>query len=235
MIKDTIRNQLWDIYDAKGYKTLEEAAWKLMKLCESKAKDQKYRELKGEIAEVVLECLLCEIQRDLQPSIVLKGLCIPFRNSNSTTELDLTLVTPKRIILFESKSYMHRPKVTEQCKLGDKMDVAAQSKLHLTALNQYIGGVRNKDARQTPYKFILFEMSTEGVNDQRTEENKKRIPVANPATLRPVITQVMVESSDEVWDMNTLLPILTSLNANSDKQFERHMKRMMAKKTKKGE
>lgn len=230
MIKDAIHEQLWKIYDAKGYDVLEKASWDLMKLCESKAKEQKYRELKGEIAEIVLECALYEAQKDIQPSIVLKGLCIPFRNSNSTTELDLTLVTPKRIILFESKSYKNKPKVTKECLLGGTMDVAKQSELHLTALNQYIGHLRNKSAKQKPYKFILFEMSTEGVSDERTPENKKRIPIANPSSFRTVLNSVLEESVDDVWDLERLIKILEPLSNNSDKTFERHMARMRAKK-----
>lgn len=232
MIKDAIHEQLWKVYDTKGYATLEKAAWDLMKVCEAKAKEQKYRELKGEIAEIVLECALYEAQKEIQPSIVLKGLCLPFRNSNSTTELDLTLVTPKRVILFESKSYKNKPKVTGECLLGGTMDVAKQSQLHLTALNQYIGHTRNKLAKQKPYKFILFEMSTEGVIDERSPENKQRIPIATPSTFRSVLNSVIAESPDDVWDLDKLVRILEPLSNNSDKTFERHMARMRARKGK---
>jgi hypothetical protein len=231
-VKEAIRIQLLKIYETKGLTNTLNAGYELMAHCEKNATAEKYRLLKGEIAEVILECELIELQKKgLTPSIVLKGLCIPFRDSNSTTEMDVTLITKKRVYLFECKSYSHKPKVTDICKLGSTMDIYSQSMLHLKALNQYIGNKYNKVEEQKPYKFIFFEMSTLGVEDLRTEENKKRIPVVNPMTM---IETLVNDYNDlqEMWDINGAYKILKPLSANSDEVFQQHMARILRKKGK---
>lgn len=223
-IKDAIRYKLMEVYDKKGLTDTINAGYELMALCEKNAYQEKYRLLKGEIAEVILECELIELQKQSkEPSIILKGLCIPFRNSNSTTELDVTLITEKRIFLFECKSYSKKPKITDKCLLDGTMDVYKQSTLHLHALHDYISSYYNKSIDQKPYRFILFEMSTLGVDDQR--EDKKTIPVLNPKTCLPYLTDEY-HKLKSVWDMNGLLKVLIPLSNNSDEMFKKHLERM---------
>lgn len=231
-LKEAIRTQLLRIYEKKGLTDTLNAGYELMAHCEKNATTQKYKILKGEIAEVILECELIELQgKGLTPSIVLKGLCIPFRDSNSTTEMDVTLITKKRVYLFECKSYSHKPKVTDVCKLGSTMDIYAQSLLHLKALNQYIGNKYNKVGEQKPYKFMFFEMSTQGVEDLRTEANKKRIPVINPLTMVDTVVKDYNELQD-MWDIKSTYEVLKPLSDNSDAMFQKHMARILHKNKK---
>jgi hypothetical protein len=228
MVKDDIQSVLWTIYERKGYDTLLKSSWELMSHCEKNAKDMMYRQMKGEIAEVVLDCGLRELQKELKPSIVLKGLCIPIRSTNSTTEMDVILVTKRKIFMFECKSYKNRPKVTGECCLGDNMDVAAQSKFHLKGLHEYIGRLCKTNAT-APYKFVLFEMSMQGVEDLRTPENKHRIPICNPSNFISFIKDEYNKSSDDVWDIEEVIKVLKPLAENSDEVFKRHLNRMIHK------
>lgn len=231
-LKEAIRIKLLEIYENKGLSDTINAGYELMKLCEMKARDQKYRVLKGEIAEVILECELIELQKKgLNNSIVLKGLCIPFKDSNSTTELDVTLITSKRVYLFECKSYSNKPKVTDVCKLGSSMDIHAQSVLHLKALNQYLGNCYTNNNEQKPYKFIFFEMSTQGVEDLREQVNKERIPVVNPLTMIETVYNDY-KILEDIWDTKKAYQILKPLSDNSDETFKRHMARILKKKGK---
>lgn len=228
-VKDDIQGVLWTVYQRKGYETLLKCAWEVMAKCESKAKDMYYRQMKGEVAEVVLDCGLRELQKVIKPSIVLKGLCIPIRSTGGTTELDVSFVTPRKIFLFECKSYKNRPRVTGECLLGDNMDVAAQSKYHLKGLHEYIG--RLCDTRKgPPYKFILFEMSIDGVEDVRSPENQKRIPIYNPDNFVAELTKEYAQLPDNVWNINEVEKVLKPLAMNSDETFKKHLARMAKKK-----
>lgn len=230
MIKDNIQSVLWTVYKKKGWEGLYQCSWELMYHCEDNAKFQEYRQMKGEIAEVVLDCGLRELQKVIKPSVVLKGLCIPVRSSkNATTEMDLVFVTERKIYLFECKSYKNKPVITGECMLGDNMDVAGQNKYHLKALHEYIGGICKKN-RGTPYKLVLFEMSTEGVDDQRTEEMKKRIPVFNSKTFIKGILDDYQNSPEGVWNVKELIEVLEPLADNSGDVFKKHLNRMIHKK-----
>lgn len=230
MTKDKIQNALWAVYKKNGYPALNNCAWELMCYCESNSDKMEYRQMKGEIAEVVLDFGLRELQKSIKPSIVLKGLCIPMRDKpNNTTEMDVLFVTPKKIYMFECKSYKNRPKVTEECTLGNDMDIAGQSKYHLKALHQYIGRLCKK-SKDPLYKFIFFEMSTEGVEDLRTDENKKRIPIMNPKNFIIELANDYKESKDDLWDVKEVAKVLEPLAKNSDKVFKVHLNRMIHKR-----
>jgi len=232
LIKDNIHNALWTVYDRKGYDSLIHCAWELMLLCESNSYQQSYRQMKGEVAEIVLECGLREIQNIIKPSVVLKGLCIPVLSNNGTTEMDLLSITTRKIYMFECKSYKNKPTITGECMLGDNMNVAEQSKYHLKALNEYISKYYNKVGNEPPYKLVLFEMSSKGVNDKRTEENKKRIPVCNPNTFVKTIALDYRESPKNVWDIDNVVKVLEPLSDNSDNVFKKHLNRMIHKNRK---
>lgn len=230
MTKDKIQNALWAVYKKNDYDTLVKCAWELMVYCERHANLMEYRQMKGEIAEVVLDFGLRELQNQIKPSIVLKGLCIPMRDKpNSTTEMDLLFITSRKIYMFECKSYKNKPKVTGECTLNGNMDIASQSRFHLKGLHQYIGRLCKRDSDK-PYKFIFFEMSTEGVDDLRTDENKERIPMVNPNDFIIKLAEDYAKSSDGVWNVKEVAKVLEPLARNSDDVFKKHLNRMIHKR-----
>lgn len=232
-VKDALHNQLEVVYNEQGYLRLCEKCWKLMELSESNAKFQKYRSVKGELAEIVLEYGLYEIQKVLNyPTVVLKSLCIPFRTGrNDTTEMDIVFITPYKIYMAECKSYKNCPKITGKCMLGESMDVYNQQRLHTIALNQYISTCIKK-CEVRPYKCILFEMSLDGVDDCREDVYKRSMPVVNPNTLFNFMKNELKANQEkgiEIIDVKNTVKILTDLDNNSKKMFEKHLTRLQRK------
>ena len=232
MIKDNIQSVMWTVYANKGWDSLYNCAWDLMRHCEKNAGEQKYRQMKGEIAEVVLDCGLREIQESIKPSAVLKGLCIPLRSSKTATNnKSISVVTKYKMYMFECKSYKNRPVVTAECMLGDSMNVYEQSRYHMKALHEYIGRLCVTNGKSKPYKLILFEMSSDGVDDQRTDENKARIPILNPSNFREYLMNDFKEhGTEEIWDVDGVHKVLLPLASKSDEMFKRHLARMINKK-----
>lgn len=230
MIKESselTRDLIFDFYKITSIQATINCSWRLMKYCEGHAKQQVYREIKGEIAEVVLELLLCEMQKVVQRSIVLKGLCIEFVNSNGTTEMDLVFITPFKIYMFECKSYKNNPKITKECLIAGCTDVKRQSDLHVIGLNQYLGGQYDRTLGVKPYKEILFEMSSEGMRDERDDYWKKKIPVLNPNNFILEFGRTLREDrakASDLWNVEEIAKILKPLARKSDKTFEKHMK-----------
>ncbi len=230
MVKESselTRDLIFDFYKKAGISRSIDCSWRLMRYCESHANEQVYREIKGEIAEVVLELLLCEMQKAVKESIVLKGLCLEFVNSKGTTEMDLIFVTPFKIYMFECKSYKNNPKVTKECLVGGCTDVKRQSDLHVIALNQYLGNKFDRSLEVKPYKEILFEMSSEGMRDLREDYWKKRIPILNPNCFIKEFGKTLREDRDkapELWNVREVAKVLKPLTRRSDKAFEKHMK-----------
>ena len=230
LTKDRIQSVLWTVYQKKGYNELLKCAWELMQTCENKSKFMEYRQMKGEVAEVVLDFGLRELQQQLKPSIVIKGLCFKLRsNKRATTEMDVVFVTDRKIYMFECKSYKNKPKVTGECMLGSDMDVASQSKYHLKALHEYIGKLCKTDKGGTPYKIILFQMSMEGVIDERTEANKKRIPILDPENFISYIVDDYNSSPNDVWNVTEVAKVLEPLAKDSGDVFKIHLNKMIHK------
>ena len=226
MDKDTLHEALIKIYNKDGISSLDKACWDMLELFERSAKfNDNYRELKGEVAETYLQCCLTELQKIIQPSIVLKSLCIPFITSGSTTELDLTLVTDRVIYLFECKSYMGGKSITDKCLIDGKMDVYAQSVLHCKALNQHLSQFYLHGKDYKPYKLILFEMSRKPLVDNRLDNWKNMIPVLNPKTFFSGFQSIHSCYPSNVWDLKAMYPTLNKLNSNSAKYFQQHMQR----------
>lgn len=226
MDKDLLHKKVLSIYNKDGISKASKACWEMLDLFERNSKlNDNYRELKGEIAETFLQCCLTEVQKIVKPSIVLKSLCIPFKTSDSTTELDLTLVTEGKIYLFECKSYMGGKILTDKCLIDNKMDVYSQSILHCTALNQHLSQFYLHGKDYKPYKLILFEMSRKPLVDKRSDTWKETIPVLNPYTFFKGFQTILSESSEKVWDLKAMYPTLNKLNKESADCFKRHMQK----------
>lgn len=228
MDKDELHAKLINKYNTLPFQEFVVTSWQLMDYLERNSKfDQNNRELKGEVAETFLQCCLHTLTPYIQPSYILKSLCIPFKTSNSTTELDVTFVTPKKIFLFECKAYMGGQSVTKECTINDKMDVYAQSKLHLTALNQHLSSYylhdKSKDIR--PYKYILFEMSRQPLVDQRDSNWKTRIPIMNAGNFLTEFSALYdtYKNEPDLWRVDDMRGVLDKLTAESAATFQRHL------------
>lgn len=228
MTNSELHKKLIAKYNSVSLNEFVYTSWELMDYLERNSKfDQNNRELKGEVAETFLQCCLHTLSRYIQPSYILKSLCIPFSNSNGTTELDVTFITPKKVFLFECKAYMGGQKVTKECLIGDKMDVYKQSTLHLTALNQHLSPyyIHSKKEDVKPYKYILFEMSRTPLQDLRDEQWKTRIPIMNANNIISAFSSLYdsYKNQKDLWRVDQMGDILQELNSKSEAYFKKHL------------
>lgn len=232
--KGKTHEALYRIYQQYGMQDMLETASRIMGQCEDVKYPQAARGvIKGELAETVLELSLYELQKVVSPSMVIKGLCIKTLVGKTTTEMDLCLLTPYRLYMFESKSYKGPKVLHDECTLESKYGYAniyEQSKMHIEILNQYLSLYRRN--RQLPgnppYKMIFFEMSGETCVDKREEEWKKRIPYTNPYNLYDVVSPMLQHDRKDNWDYERAVKVLQSLSAESAKIFQQHLNRLGA-------
>lgn len=233
-VKDALYNQMMDIYNSKGIDVTIQKCWKLMVLSENNARFEKYRAVKGELAEIVLECMLLEMSKNKvmdYPHVILKSLCIPFLNGSST-EMDITLITPYKIYMFECKSYKNKPTITKECLINGTTNVYEQNRLHTLAIHQRLtSAIKKSDTNSKPYRMCMFEMSTEGVDDKRDQVWKDKTPILNPDTFIPFMLPELEknEKLGAIVDIPRCIEILKSLDANSKEMFDKHLARLKKK------
>ncbi len=231
-LKTKTRLAVLECYKYDGLQAAINRVDELMVQCEHEKVDYRLRiDIKGELAEVILECVLSEVQKRLPMSIISKGLCIRNKHTQLTTEMDVTFFTPARIYMFECKSYSGKKTLTAECTLTNKTtskDVYGQSMHHMEILNQYMLPFRrNRDIKgQAPFKMILFELSTTACEDKRIDRWKRVIPVMTPADLVPFFVEELKSVSKDNWDIPAMLPTLKQLDAMSAQLFKEHMERM---------
>ena len=191
-------------------------------------------EIKGELAEVALEVYLLEIQKYLKNSVLSKGLCIRDVLSGRTTEMDVTLFTPCKIYMFECKSYAGKKILTKECTLAGThtTDVFSQSQHHMEVLNQYLSTFRvNRSVKGcSPYKLVLFELSTTDCEDRREDKWKRIVPLITLDTLWEFLCEEFTSTQKINWDFARMLPVISQLDKESPELFKEHMKRMRGTK-----
>ncbi len=226
------RATILECYRQYGLAKVNAQAKKLILQCEREKLDYHIRStIKGELAEVVLECHLAEIQKYIPMSVVSKGLCIRDVNTKRTTEMDVTFFTPCRIYMFECKSYSGKKTITNECTLTNatvSKDVYGQSLHHMQTLNRYLVPYRlNRDVKGVgPFKLALFELSTQECSDQREDIWKSRVPLLTIDNIQEFLVRELTASSKVNWDIQRMIPLLQQLDAQSSTLFKEHLKRL---------
>lgn len=191
--------------------------------------------IRGEICECLLVMLLEDYikknnKRDwvLAKGLILKDLDRP--ESNYSTELDVTLFTPKMIYLFECKSYRGEKKLTKECTLSTKsgkswtkrVDVFDQHKKHFVCLYKYVKKFRvNKDKNAKCFKIIMFDFSIDGIKDNREEKFKCLMPLLDENNLYSLFDNY--DSLDDNWDMKYISQVVKKLKEVSPKRTQKHL------------
>ncbi len=226
------RATILECYRQYGLARVDEQARKLITQCEHEKLDYRVRsDIKGELAEVVLECHLAEIQKYIPMSVVSKGLCIRDVNTKLTTEMDVTFFTPCRVYMFECKSYSGKKTITKECTLTNSTvskDVYGQSLHHMQALNRYLVPYRlNRNVKGVgPFKLALFELSTRECSDQRDDVWKSRVPLLTLDNIQEFLVRELTTSNKVNWDIQGMIPLLQQLDAQSALLFKEHLKRL---------
>ena len=192
--------------------------------------------IRGELCECLLVLMLEDFikKNNLNDWIISKGLILKdLSNPNSPyyTELDVTLFTPKRVYLFECKSYRGKKKLDDKCTLYVKsqdkwfkrVDVFSQHIKHYKALYRYIKAFRLKsDDEVKPVKIAMFDFSIEDVKDVREEKYKRLMPVLNERTLLNLFEDY--NSLPNQWDIKYVRKVVEKLESYKEGLTTRHLK-----------
>lgn len=218
------REQAEEIYSNKGFKDFHYFVWAEFLKAEAQAYKEEYSIRKGELAELLLEYMCVEMQKYFTDSMVLKGLVLPFKGSDKTTELDITFITPQRIYLFESKAYNTGISLTDKCLCSNGTDVYSQNVLHLKTLRQYIGFMEKPATH--PYTLAMFEMSSKGIIDNRSVEWKKKFPLVSAKDSLNGLASLLSNNTPAIWNVQAVVKILVPYIRTSSKRFDEHLEYM---------
>lgn len=182
-------------------------------------------QVNGEVCEVVLECLIIDYslkhKEECSDWLLYKGLIIKDRDnlrSAFSTEIDLTLITPQCIYLFECKSYKGDNLLTGLGKYKNT-DVFSQNMLHLKTLDKWVKPF-TINGKNPVYKIALFAFSNGSITDNRDLSVKKSMPVL---TLQNWTDILLSNSSQKVWNMKSVKTLFDQLESNTEKLYYEHL------------
>jgi hypothetical protein len=194
--------------------------------------------MRGELAEVVLIALLEEFieKHNLKSKgwFVSKGMILKdLENPKSayTTELDITLFTPKQIILFECKSYKGKKQLRDKCSLYKRknkggydlaIDVYSQHTKHLQALNKYLYKFQlESNAKKKPYKIVLFDFSDGELEDVREDKYKRIFQYVNEKTIYSIFNDY--NTRPVLWSIEHVRKVVEVIDKSSEKLTSVHL------------
>lgn len=237
--KINLRNKILSIYKEKGYVHAVKTTKNIIENANKKTKNLGDKSLavntRGECCEILLELQILEFARKHNlPWILSKGLTIrrKDRKKGQTTELDLTLFTPSRIVLLESKYRMGKIKLIDKCTIvpsyGNVTDVYKQNIMHLDNLRYYLADAIINLKLGSPFAIALYVEETKRVDDQRNEKYKKLVPLIGEENIEQYLKSI-ASMKYKIWDIMKIKDIITKLDSESDSLFEEHIERVKKK------
>lgn len=230
-MKATIRSTLVSCYKKYGLNpTITLIDKKIAEAMKSGKDMDAVNNICGELAEVVCEIMLIEFcTKHKDKSFYVKGLCLENKlNPGKTTELDLTLFTPGKIVLLESKFRKGSVSLVDECSIEtsySNTDVIGQNKHHLRVLGQYTEFYRNKEvADAKPYLLSLFLETPNGISDNREEQFKLRYPLLTRERFYKYLNSVCFSQNN--WDVPRVYKAVEFINRESKANMQKHMARL---------
>lgn len=187
----------------------------------------------GEIGESVLEVMLSHYikSRNLKdwfysPSLVIKD--IDTLNSEFLTEIDMVLVSPYKIYLFEAKTYSGMKTIVGSGKIirekGKDFDVGSQQKLHVRVFDSTFSPFRRKLASPLHgYSLPLFDFSTFSFEDQRSDSWKELMPILTPDNLFDFLDKQ--QTKHIIWNVEKVRKVV-GLIEKKNIQYDLHSKHL---------
>lgn len=234
-LTETTRNAILTLYEHKGIDAADKKIKELLRQCESgNASVGDRSTIKGELSEMALECHLRYWTDRIKYLAVVKGLCIKSTISSATAEIDVLLASPCRVYLFECKSFKGKKTLTKECYLAgssSSKDVFYQSKYHLQILEQHLADYHYPtESKISPYQLLLFELSSDSVDDQRDSKWKRNIPLLTLDTIDAWLLEEFQSNTLVQWDFIRLSKKLCDLNLTSKQMFKFHMAKITHRK-----
>lgn len=236
-LNSVTRSAIMQIYETKGKDAADAKVMDLLQQCESWKHNQRERgTIKGELSEIALEYHLLWWLSHVDLLTCIKSLCVKSKTSNATAEVDILLANPFKVYLFECKSFKGKKTLTKECFLqgeSSSKDVYEQSRYHLKVLEEHLGCCRppqRREIKAPPYQLVLFELSSDDIEDKREEKWKKAIPALSLATLDTWLMQEFSKAAYVQWNYEQLIAKLKQLDATSENMFKFHMQKIINRK-----
>lgn len=231
--KDSLHEDIMRMYRARGYSYAVNSVNALISSSTKKAKLAGKPELgiqiRGECCEILLMLGIMEYARlrNLQ-WFVSKGLAIKRKDrKKGTTELDVTLFTPSKVVLFESKYRKDKFELVDKCKIvpsyGHVFDVYKQNLMHLDNLRYYLSDALIDIKLGKPFSLAMYIDDSSRATDKREPQFKSLMPLVDLKNLESYLSTVE-DKKVTVWDIQKLYNIVKELRASSDEVFREHMK-----------
>lgn len=195
-------------------------------------------QMRGELAEILLEIHLLEYCKTHKQCFYVKGLCVTKSNNRGAspyTEMDLVFCTPEMVYMFECKSYSGRKQLVNECTIVREryhsMDVYGQNLMHTDALDAHISKNKLCGREDVPYTLVLFSMSEDETKDLREPCWKKTIPLVDEKTIQNYLWE-QASTGRVWWNIKGLLADCQKLNVDSDSNKKRHVAYLTKSKSK---
>lgn len=233
--KINLRNKILNLYTTFGYQHAVNSVNHLIKNSNKKSKAIGEKDLpvniRGECCEILLELQILEYTKTKNmPWILSKGLTFNRKDGSKrfkTTELDLTLFTPSRIVLFESKYRMGKIKLIDECTIvpafGHQTDVYHQNLMHLDNLRYYLNPAVIDLKRGKPFSIALYVDEVSRVTDCREDKYKGLIPCVGSENIELYLNKLST-LNNQVWDIKIIERIIKKMDAESDDLFLTHLR-----------
>lgn len=233
-IKRQAHDAFIKIYKDRGYEALKKAVHDFMAKKIGKGIPLEIRNiLKGECAEILVNACIRELQMKTDAvCFSVKGLCFTKLDSDYTTELDITLFSPRRVYLFECKSYSGVKTLTDEGFLKGRyseINVYEQSRMHAEFLwsrigQCHIGRINKKDPA---FQMTLVDVSLEPCSDLRSDSQKRVLTYLTLDTIDKWFAQVLsdIQRGPDQWDIIRLHDVVMAMHKNSKTSFEEHLRR----------
>jgi len=204
-IKEKTNDILWEVYNKEGFSRFSNLISYLKSFGRQDFND--LIQVKGEIAEVVLEITISHfIKKFSLPWKVYRTLIIPYSSSSSSsTELDLILLTPQVVTVFEVKSYNGEKTITGDCFMKavnhgvtQEKDIFSQNKLHIKAFWMNFGNYAKGETGVI--KSVMFSFATGKVIDMRDPAKKIIMPIYDESTISSYLEALRQINFDPRWE-----------------------------------
>ena len=233
--KSSTSKILTEYCETNGLKaTIETATIMLSKTGETGGKNFRAT-VNGELCETILIlCIQDYIRRNKTATknwFIEQGLILSDpnnRDSEYKTEIDVTLFTPTKIILFECKSYGGDKVLKEKCtvtRVGQQpRDVYSQHIKHAEAILKNFASCKiisaatvNKSGIMLP----LFNFSIGSLKDYRIEKDKNAMPVYNTTNIFTLLNNL--GGGEVVWNIPKCKQICRALHKTKKKDTADHL------------
>lgn len=227
--KNATKKSIENTYATYGMIPTIKIAKKMLENTDYKDDPLFYSDVNGEICESILEMMIRDYMKKhgYTDWHISTGLVIQDPdNSEYLTEIDVVVFTPKRVYMFECKSYGGDKKIIHKGTIAvknRKTDVFDQHIKHLNLLNKNIERcIVTRYDNISPYRLALFSFSLGNLEDVREAKYRRKFPVLTHENVLNIFSNY--DDLPVQWSMKAVKKIISVYEKHSDKLTKKHLK-----------